>query len=120
MNSLKNLPAPFADRADVAWQPHPRFEGIRLKILISGTDNPKCSIAVAQVPPGAEIGMHTHPEEIESIYGLAGEGIMTLEDTEIPFRVGQVVSVPMGMIHSLRNENDADLEILAIFTPPLF
>jgi len=111
---------PITDHHDIPWEPHPRYPSVYFKALIKGADNTFTSIGLLRFPPGGVIGIHIHPNEIETIYGLAGEGVFTLQDEELPFAAGRIVSVPMGVEHGLRNESDSDLEILTIFTPPLF
>jgi quercetin dioxygenase-like cupin family protein len=111
---------PIIDHQDIPWEPHPRYPSVEFKALVKGADNTFVSVGLVRFPPGGIIGIHIHPNEIETIYGLVGEGVFTLQDEEMPFSAGQIVSVPIGMEHGLRNESDDDLEILTIFTPPLF
>ncbi|MCP4212672.1 MAG: cupin domain-containing protein [Halieaceae bacterium] len=114
------LPAPFVDQEEIAWEPHPRYPSVFFKPLISGADNEFTSIALVRFPPGGVIGIHIHPKEVETIYALSGEGIFTLQEQEMSFSAGQIVSVPIAMEHGLRNESAQDLDIMTIFTPPLF
>jgi quercetin dioxygenase-like cupin family protein len=114
------LPAPFVDQADIAWDPHPRYPSVYFKPLIGAVDNEYASFGLVRLPPGGVIGIHAHPKEVETIYGIEGNGIFTLQDNEFPFTGGQIISVPIGMEHGLRNESDDDVLILTIFNPPLF
>jgi len=50
---------------------------------------------------------------------LAGQSVLTLGDAETPFNAGQIVAVPIGLEHALRNESAEDVELLTFFTPPL-
>ena len=114
------LPAPFVDEADIPWEPHPRYPSVYFKPLLSADDNRFASVGMVRFPPGGVIGLHVHPEEVETIYGLKGTGIFTLDGEEFSFSGGQLISVPIGMEHGLRNESDDDLLIITFFTPPLF
>lgn len=113
------LPAPMADANAVEPKEHPRFRNIWLKPLLTSAENPFATVNVVRVPEGSVIGLHRHPEQIETIYALAGESIFTVGGTEVPFRAGQIVAVPIGMEHGLRNEGPDTVELLTFFTPPL-
>ena len=91
----------------------------QFKSLITAADNPHASAAMVKFPTGGVIGLHVHEKETETIYCLAGEGVFTVEDREFPFSTGQIIAVPAGMEHGLRNESNEDLIILTFFTPPL-
>jgi len=120
MTKPNNLTPPITNHTDIPWEPHPRYPSVDFKALIKGADNTFTSIGLLRFPPSGVVGIHIHANEIETIYGLAGAGILTLQDKETTFSAGQIVSIPMGMEHGLRNESENDLEILTIFTPPLF
>lgn len=111
---------PITDHQDIPWEPHARYPTVFFKALVKGADNPLLSVGLVRFPPGGVIGIHIHANEVETIYALAGEGVFTLQDEDTIFSAGQIVSVPIGMEHGLRNESEDNLEILTIFTPPLF
>jgi len=113
------LPARIADAASGEWQEHPRFRGIYLKGLLTSADNGLASVNVVRVPPGGVISRHHHPAQVETVYMLAGQSVLTLGDAETPFNAGQIVAVPIGLEHALRNESAEDVELLTFFTPPL-
>ncbi len=110
---------PITDHRDIPWEPHPRYPTVYFKPLIKGADNAFVGVGLVRFPPGGVIGIHIHASEVETIYALAGEGVFTLQDEDMIFSAGQIVSVPIGMEHGLRNESEDDLEIMTIFTPPL-
>jgi len=101
------------------WQEHSRFPGIFMKGLLTSTDNSLASVNVVQVPPGGEIGRHHHEHELETVWVITGNAILTLDQTELPLRKGQIIAIPMGLAHALRNEGQALVELLTFFTPPL-
>lgn len=114
-----NLPARFADMQGGEWQEHPRFPGVLLKGLLTSADNALASVNVVRVPPAREIGRHRHAKQVETIYVLAGQGLFWLDMAEVPVRAGQIVAVPIGVEHGLRNLSDQNVELLTVFTPPL-
>lgn len=108
-----------ADLNTGEWQEHARFPGIYLKGLLTATDNPFASVNVVQVPPNGVISRHRHAKEFETVWIIKGEAILTLEQTEMHLRDGQIIAIPIGLEHALRNEGNTPLELLTFFTPPL-
>ena len=115
----ESLPAPIADVNAGEWMEHSRFRGIYLKRLLTPADNPLASVNVLRVPPGGIIGRHLHPTQVETVYALAGQSILTLDQTEVALNAGQIVAIPIALEHALRNEGTETVELLTFFTPPL-
>jgi len=101
------------------WQEHTRFPGISFKGLLTTSDNPFASVNVIQVPPGGQIGRHHHPQQFETVWVISGKAILTLDQTEVSIRDGQIIAIPIGLEHALRNEGQELVELLTFFTPPL-
>ena len=101
------------------WQEHTRFPGIYVKGLLTTVDNPLATVNVVQVPPGGKIGRHRHAQQLETVWVIQGHVILTLDQTEVPIRDGQIIAIPIGLEHSLRNEGQAVVDLLTFFTPPL-
>jgi mannose-6-phosphate isomerase-like protein (cupin superfamily) len=108
-----------ADLMAGEWQEHARFPGIYMKSLLNSADNPLASVNVVQVPPAGKIGSHRHAGQLETVWIIQGEAILTLDQTELHLRDGQIIAIPIGLEHSLRNEGQTPLELLTFFTPPL-
>ena len=109
----------IADLTAGEWQEHARFPGIYMKGLLNSVDNPLASVNVVQVPPGGNIGRHRHVHQVETVWVIRGNAILTLDQTEVSIRDGQIIAIPMGLEHALRNEGQALVELLTFFTPPL-
>ena len=109
----------IADVGAGAWQEHARFPGIFVKGLLTSTDNPLASVNVIQVPPGGRISRHRHVEQLETIWVIRGNAILTLDQTEVSIKDGQLIAIPLGLEHALRNEDQSLVELLTFFTPPL-
>jgi quercetin dioxygenase-like cupin family protein len=101
------------------WQEHPRFAGISFQELLTASDNPFANVNVIQVPPGAEVGRHHHPQQFETIWVIRGNAILTLDQTEVSIRDGQIIAIPISLEHALRNQGSDLVELLTFFTPPL-
>ncbi|MGW8250733.1 MAG: cupin domain-containing protein [Anaerolineales bacterium] len=108
-----------ADSNTAEWVEHSRFPGIYVRKLLNSEDNPLANVNEVLVPPGGLIGNHDHPQEVETVYVLAGESRLTLAGEELLFRIGQVVAIPIGKEHSLENIGAEDVRLLTIFTPPI-
>ena len=71
--------------------------------------------ALAEIQPGAESGMHTHPgEEIAYIV----EGVTTLEIQGKPpvvKKAGEVFLIPAGTVHNARNTGTTVTKVLATY-----
>ena len=117
-NELTTLPR-LADLEAGEWQEHTRFPDVYLKSLLTSTDNPLASVNVIQVPPGGKIGRHRHVQQFETIWVIRGNAILTLDQTEVSIKDGQIIAIPLGLEHALRNEDQSLVELLTFFTPPL-
>ena len=108
-----------ADLMAGEWQEHARFHGIYMKSLLTPADNPFASVNVIQVPPGGEVGRHRHVQQLETVWVIRGNAILTLDQTEVSLRDGQIIAIPIGLEHELHNDGPALVELLTFFTPPL-
>jgi quercetin dioxygenase-like cupin family protein len=108
-----------ADLAAGEWQEHVRFPGVSMKALLTRSDNPFANVNVIQVPPGAAVGRHHHAEQVETVWVIRGNAILTLDQTEVSIKDGQIIAIPIGLKHALRNEGTTLVELLTFFTPPL-
>lgn len=109
----------IADLDAGIWNEHSRFAGIYAKSLLGTADNPFATINVIRVPPGGSVGRHRHASQVETIYILTGEAVLTVNQDTLPLKRGQLVAIPIGIEHALQNDGDVTAEVLTIFTPPL-
>ena len=101
------------------WQEHARFPGIQMQGLLTRLDNPFANVNAVRVHSGGTISRHRHAEQVETIWVIRGNAILTLDQTEVSLRDGQIIAIPVGLEHALRNEGPALVELLTFFTPPL-
>ena len=114
------MPLPrVADLNAGEWHTHARFPGVYMKSLLTSVDNELANVNAVQVPPGGQIGRHHHAQQLETVWIIKGEAILTLDQTDLPLRAGQIVAIPIGLEHALRNESQTITELLTFFTPPL-
>lgn len=101
------------------WQEHARFPGIYMQSLLNTADNPLASVNAVRVPVGCVIGRHRHAQQLETVWVIRGNAILTLGQTEVSLKDGQIIAIPVGLEHALRNEGPTLVELLTFFTPPL-
>lgn len=104
---------------DVAWEPHPRFKALQVKVLESKATHPHASVMLVKVEAGGVIPEHSHPIEIETAYVMEGQGVLTVDGEDYPFEAGINASIPVGAIHSVRNVGAGEMLIYAVHTPPV-
>lgn len=85
-------------------------------VYIHKYNNEKKMIAKIIIPPKASIGYHTHVDDDEVVYVLQGKGTCLMGGEKHPLVAGDVNYTLKGESHSIINESDEDLIILAIIT----
>lgn len=67
------------------------------------------------VPPGADIGLHTHTMDNEELYVvIAGRGRMTVDGVQFVVGPGDVVVNRPGGTHGLVNDGDEELRLVVV------
>jgi quercetin dioxygenase-like cupin family protein len=101
------------------WSPHPKFAGVALHHLVTGTDTGgRLSLHHVRIDPGFSIGDHAHAGMVEIHDVLSGEGVCMLEDEEIRYLPGTIGIMPADRVHSI-TAGDQGMFLLATFSPPL-
>lgn len=90
-NGTLKTPAGEKDFSGVPWTPHPAFEGVELKhIMTSGDTGGAFSFHLIRVAPDKEIGIHTHAIQTETHEVIAGNGTCVNGDAEFNFEPGNI------------------------------
>jgi mannose-6-phosphate isomerase-like protein (cupin superfamily) len=94
------------------------FNGIVIKA--SPETGTQRSIMVEQsFPLEGSTGLHLHEQGDELFYVVSGHGSATLGETESPVASGDVIFVPAGSIHRIRNlDNDEPLVVVFFMDRP--
>jgi mannose-6-phosphate isomerase-like protein (cupin superfamily) len=69
------------------------------------------------VKAGESLSLQYHRQKAESMYCLAGTGVLTLDDERVPLEPGVARDVPVGTRH--RVEALSDLTLVEVSTPEL-
>jgi oxalate decarboxylase/phosphoglucose isomerase-like protein (cupin superfamily) len=67
--------------------------------------------------PGQSHELHAHVGMDKVYQVLDGEGTFLLEDRELPMRAGELLVVPDGVPHGVRNSGAHRLLVLAVLAP---
>lgn len=105
--------------AELPWNPHPTFEGVELKHLLTAADtNGEFSFHLVKIAPNKSIGEHIHAAQLETHEVIAGSGVCTNEGIRIPYECGVVTILKKGTPHSV-DAGDEGLYLFAKFIPAL-
>jgi len=75
-------------------------------------------LAEGILPPGNAIELHADPYE-EIYYMLRGGGVMTVGDEKKRVSEGDAIWIPMGYVHGLKNDTQAECRVLIIAAMPI-
>lgn len=107
------------DTAHLAWNAHPKCEGVFLKHLVTGeATHGQLSCHLVRIEAGCEISEHVHPDRLELHEVLSGQGTGTLREKEIPYLAGTSVVIPANEPHRIL-AGEEEVYLLAKFTPAL-
>ena len=85
------------------------------RVLSTG---PHAQLVVMSIPAGGEIGEEVHPGVDQVLSIVDGSGEAVLDDVPAEVGGGDLVLVPAGAKHNLRNVGTGDLKLYTIYAPP--
>lgn len=92
--------------------------GAKIRWLISEKDGaPIFATRMFEVEPSGFTPYHSHSWEHENFI-LEGEGVLSTEDGDKPFKKGDIIYVPSGMKHNYRNTGKGILKFLCMIPNP--
>jgi len=108
------------DVNNIAWEPHPSVQGIRIKPLISNReDGLDVSCLLVKIPAGGEAPEHIHENQDDIIYPLEGKATIWIDGAgEFALEPGALVRVPKGIRHKVYKVLE-DLLVYDVFFPAL-
>jgi mannose-6-phosphate isomerase-like protein (cupin superfamily) len=100
------------------WRPHPRFDGVEVKMVHGGMRPDEFSQMLVRIEPnGGAIPPHTHDGLDECFVILEGDGVATVRGRQVLVSVGTSIYAPEGAEHATRNDSNEPLILLANFVP---
>lgn len=97
-----------------------RIGGLAMRFLLTSNEtNGSLASAELTVAGGQKLPAlaHSHSHYEESIYGLDGVMVWTVDGQEIEVRQGQMLCIPRGAVHKFENRRDTDAKALCVITP---
>lgn len=86
------------------------------RVLYTGKNT---QLVLMSIAPGSEIGLEVHEENDQFFRFEAGQGIVTIDDTEYAVADGSAVIVPAGAQHNVVNTSDTEsLQLYTLYSPP--
>ena len=67
-----------------------------------------------EVKPGCRLSLQKHEHRSEKWNIVVGQGVVTVDDKEIPVGPGSVVDVPLGAVHRMANTGDTKLVFIEV------
>ena len=114
-----DLAAPLSAAAPGPWRDHPRFAGVRLRLLAGGdqTDG-RFSTYLVAIAPGQGMDSHRHDAQVEQHLVIAGTGTLTRGGAVQDYRRGSLAILSQGLEHSVWAGDDG-MMLIALFAPAL-
>ncbi len=95
---------------------------IEIRFLVDAEDSGgSVTVFECRVPAGAKVpAPHSHDGFEETIYGLQGKSVWTIDGREFEIGPGDSSCIARGSIHAFENRGEAEARFLAIATPGVF
>jgi mannose-1-phosphate guanylyltransferase/mannose-1-phosphate guanylyltransferase/mannose-6-phosphate isomerase len=106
VDRLKSAKSKLVDEHPFEERPWGRFDIMR--------DYSHFKSKVLEVDPGAQISYQSHGKREEHWIITKGEGIVVLNDADIPVKRGSYVKIPQGAKHRIRNTGAEPLEFVEV------
>jgi len=92
--------------------------GLTVRWVIAKEDGaPNFSMRVFKVEPGGHSPYHKHPWEHE-VFILEGSGFLVQGEKEFPLSRGDIIFIPPGEEHQLKNPFEEKLEFICLIPNP--
>ncbi len=105
---------------EVEFKDHPKYPGVRIGFIVTKERHPELSITLLEIEPEIEIPIHHHPREVDTIFVLSGEGLAFIDGKEISLKAEDVLVIPPGVKHGLKNSGKDLLRCFIVHTPALW
>ena len=85
------------------------------KVLVT---NSLSQLVVMSIPKGQDIGEEIHEETDQLLFVIDGEAEVVIDGEISKAEEEDVIIIPKGARHNIKNYGDEDLKVLSIYTPP--
>jgi len=90
---------------------------VKLAVVLPPATPEDPSVSFEVWEPGGSQPPNSHPRSVETFWFLQGEGIATSDGEEIPVRAGQLLVLPPGSVHHIRNTGPGRMYAITTMTP---
>ena len=114
------VPAVIRNVVETPWKQYPgHFGGALSKPLVrpETTGSRLVDYRISTYQPMAYVETHTHKVQEQIYHVLEGEGSMEIEGRRQIVRRHDVIFIPPGVSHSIRNDGITDLTFIVVTTP---
>lgn len=96
--------------------------GMTIQFLVeAGDSNGSAAVFRCDLPAAAQLPVpHSHDGFEETVYGLSGVTVWTVDGVPTQIGPGDAACIPRGAVHGFAVSGDADASVLCIATPALF
>jgi quercetin dioxygenase-like cupin family protein len=96
------------------------IDPLKVRFLVTGADSGGTVAMFEVMVPGAQRLMapaHSHDHYEETIYGIEGVLIWTVDGKQIDVGPGEALCIPRGAVHRFDNNSAQDAKVLCAVTP---
>lgn len=108
-----------SDEGETYWI-GPRNSPLTIKVAKDKQGNTSMSFCRELIAPGEGIPMHKHLNADELIFIHRGEGMLSMDNKEVPVKEGSVALIPKGVWHRLVNTGKDTLTMVFSYSPAGF
>ncbi|MFC7393051.1 cupin domain-containing protein [Scopulibacillus cellulosilyticus] len=109
----------WKDVKDVEVYYPPGHTGTFNKRLVGPVEGIKgAEVIVGEMEPGGHADPHKHTDLEQVMYILEGKMLIEMDGKQTELSKDQVVWIPKGVNHEVKNAGDSNLRFLLIYTPP--
>ena len=113
------LPGKETDFSLLPWNPHPTFEGVELKHIVTASDtNGAFSYHLVRIAPNKSILNHIHETQLETHEVISGYGKCINHNCAILYAPGVISIMPKAIPHEVHAGKEG-LLLFAKFLPAL-
>lgn len=96
--------------------------GMTIQFLVEASDsNGSAAVFRCDLPAAAQLPVpHSHDGFEETVYGLSGVTVWTIDGVPTEIGPGDAICIPRGAVHGFAVSGDQDASILCVATPAHF
>lgn len=117
MNNKMKSCVVAADAGSAFWQPGIKGNSITIKVSPWNIEKTQHTVFLHELPKGGEVREHSHETNEEIFICLDGEGIITIDGKDIPFKKHDVAFLAPLSKHRIRAVSDEPLKFMVVISP---